>query len=130
MALLMLFSSGCIQLALHSCPGSGTFLFSDCGMHETEENQHVSECCKKKLPSKKKQEGCGNCEEYFVFSISPKFGSFITAEAGDPPVFRLSDNPLMFADKLNENKGTSQEFQKELPPKLLHYQALYAVWLI
>ena len=130
LALLMLLSSGSMQLVLHSCPGSGVFLFTDCGMHESEENADLPECCKKKLPKKTKKEDCGNCEDFFVFSITPKFGSVATAETGEPPVYTLAHSILLAEGISDVVSGQLQQVQRELPPKLLEFQALHCTWLI
>jgi hypothetical protein len=129
-ALLMLLSSGSMQLALHNCPGSGIFVFSDCGMHNSEENHDIPECCKKKFPAKTKQQNCNNCEEYFVFSITPKYGSITTAEAGAPPVFSISNNSYVNPDITCLQPGYINFIKNKVPPKLPDLQALHCSLLI
>ncbi len=128
-ALLMLISSGCMQVALHSCPGSGVFVFTDCGMHGSDESHGIPDCCKKKLPTKPKKEDCGNCEEFFVFSITPKYGSVVCAETSVPPLNIPEKCPTIrvVSDLYSIDFRQSE---KELPPKLLYYQAFHCTWLI
>lgn len=128
-ALLMLISSGCLQLAMHSCPGSGVFVFSDCGMHGSTEKHELPDCCKKKLPAQPQKEDCGNCEEFFVFSITPKFGSVVCTETAAPPAIIPEKTPTI---RVVSDLYSSELWQseKEIPPKLLYYQALHCTWLI
>lgn len=130
LALLMLLSSGSMQLVLHSCPGSGVFLFTDCGMHESQETSDLPECCKKKVPARAEKEDCGNCEDFFVFSITPKFGSIATAETGEPPVYVLSQNIVLADGKSAVISHKTLQVQRERPPKLLEFQARHCTWLI
>lgn len=119
-----------MQLVLHSCPGSGVFVFTDCGMHESGDSHDMPECCKKKLPVKKQKQDCGNCEDYFVFSITPKFGSVTNTEAGEPPLAALEKHTSYLIEPSELYSCSFIENRKELPPKLRHYQAIYCAWLI
>jgi hypothetical protein len=89
-AALMLLSSGITQLALHDCPSNGVYLFSDCGMHNSE-NQKVKlpDCCKKSESSPQETQDCGNCEENFIFALTPKFGNIGLVETHPPAVIIL-----------------------------------------
>jgi len=129
-ALLMLLSSGSLQLVLHSCPGTGVFVFSDCGMHDQVEKSDIPECCRKKLSAKTKQQNCGNCEEYFVFSITPKFGSITIANTGEPPVIFIEKNLYSGDLKLDLKSNVLWQSRKELSPKLLNINTLNCSWLI
>lgn len=130
-ACLMLLSSGSMQLVLHNCPGSGVFIYSDCGMHESGESHEIPECCKKKFPSQKpKKQDCGNCEDYFVFSITPKFGNVVSTETGEPPVIALEKCLSCQITPFALHTGACSEARNNLPPKLLYYQALHCAWLI
>ena len=123
-AFLMLISSGSMQLALHSCPGSGIFVFSDCGMHESDKYDDIPECCKKKFSAKTKKQNCDNCEEYFIFSITPKFGSIAIADTCEPPVFTISNNSINVNTTATQ-PGFTHHIKTQLPPKLLDFQALH-----
>ena len=129
-ASLMLLSSGSMQLVLHSCPGSGVFVFTDCGMHESGESHDMPDCCKKKFPAQKPKQDCGNCEDYFVFSITPKFGSVVRAETGESPVFTIANTQCIDESKWVLGSDEFHQIQTERPPKLNHFQALHCSWLI
>lgn len=130
LALLMLISSGFMQIAIHSCPGSGIFVFRDCGMHASAEIQDMPACCKKKFTVESDKKDCGNCEDYFVFSITPKFGTIHAAETGDPPVFILEKSPLLSEGKSGIVIKEDVAFATKPPPKIRHICALHCSWLI
>ncbi len=89
-AALMLLSSGITQLALHICPSNGVYLFSDCGMHKREiHTTQLPDCCKKSTTSPQKTQDCGNCEENFIFAVTPKFGHVGLIETHPPAVIIL-----------------------------------------
>jgi hypothetical protein len=130
LASLILLSSGSMQLVLHSCPGSGITLFQDCGMHESENDTQLPDCCKKKYPDATPKNSCGNCEDFFVFSITPKFGSIAEAETGEPPVHTLFQHISQSGEPSLISSARRLQVQRELPPKLKGRLVLHCSWLI
>ena len=130
LASLILLSSGSMQLVLHSCPGNGITLFQDCGMHESESDTQLPECCKKKYPDTTPKNSCGNCEDFFVFSITPKFGSIAEAETEDPPVILLYQEVSPHGKPSLVSTAACLKVQRELPPKLKGRLVLHCSWLI
>ncbi len=127
---LILLSSGSMQLMLHSCPGSGIFLFQDCGMHESGSDTQLPDCCKKKNPDPSPKNSCGNCEDFFVFSITPKFGQILETETATPPVYTLFQTTTQLCDPSLARSSGCLRVQRELPPKLKGKLVLHCTWQI
>lgn len=130
-AALMLLSSGITQLALHVCPSNGVYLFSDCGMHKREKHTpKLPDCCKKSKPSPQKTQDCGNCEENFIFAVTPKFGHIGLIETHPPAVLILMHTNKMVPDWACTLPIVSRDKSWKPPAGEPDIQARDCSWLI
>jgi hypothetical protein len=122
-SVLLVLSSGAMQLGVHLCSKAGPSFFSSC---ETE-HHHLPDCCAKK--DKKQTENC--CTDAYLFAITPKYGNIEKFKLPFPDFLELWNS---YTDLTNTQFGQiSQVFVPEhSPPKPFNcsIQKEYCIWII